>query len=86
MARPNTEASSSPAGKAAAVTASDSTSITSGPARGLLVATAGSYDVLLANNSAVVTMYLAAGVIHPMRVLRVNSTSAASTSGIVAFW
>jgi hypothetical protein len=34
----------------------------------------------------VVTTYLAAGIVHPLRVERVNSTSAASTSGIVTYY
>jgi hypothetical protein len=76
----------SPSSKCAAVTAHDSTAIATGIGRGLLVATAGNYDVLLAENAAVVTIYLAAGIIHPMCVERVNSTSAASTSGIVTFY
>jgi hypothetical protein len=49
-----------------------------------LVATAGSYDILYENGAAVRTTYLAAGIWHPMRVERVNSTSAASTSGVLA--
>jgi hypothetical protein len=76
----------SASGKCAAVTAHDSTAISTGIGRGLLVATAGNYDILLAENSAVVTIYLAAGIVHPLRVERVNSTSAASTSGIVTFY
>jgi hypothetical protein len=78
--------STSPSGKCAAVTASDTVAIATGIGRGFLVATAGNYDILLADNSAVVTTYLAAGIVHPLRVERVNSTSAASTSGIVTFY
>jgi hypothetical protein len=75
-----------PSGKCAAVTAHDSTAISTGVGRGILVATAGNYDLLLADNSAVVTTYLAAGIVHPLRVERVNSTGAASTSGIVTYY
>ena len=78
--------SSAPSHKCAAVTAHDSTAISTGVGRGLLVATAGNYDVLLDGNAAVVTLYLAAGIIHPICVERVNSTGAASTSGIVTFY
>jgi hypothetical protein len=75
-----------PSGKCAAVTASDTVAIATGITRSLLVGTSGTYDVLLADNSAVVTLYLAAGAMYPLRVERVNSTGAASTSGIVAFY
>lgn len=76
----------SPSIKCAAVTAHDATAISTGVGRGLLVATAGNYDVLLDGNAGVVTMYLAAGIIHPICVERVNSTGAASVSGIVTFY
>lgn len=75
-----------PATKAAAVTAHDSNAIATGVTRGLLVKTAGDYTLLLAGDSVAVTMNLAAGVVHPLRVTRVNSTGAASTSGIVGFY
>jgi hypothetical protein len=75
-----------PSGHCAAVTTSDTVAIATGEGRGLLVATAGNYTVLLADDSAAVVLYLAAGIIHPIRVTRVNSTSAASTSGIVTFY
>jgi len=85
MSNSNASINTLPSRKAVAVTASDSTAITGGPVRGILVATAGSYDLLLPGNAAVVTIYLAAGIVHPISVTRVNSTSAASTSGIVGF-
>lgn len=66
------------------VTASDSTDfITSGTSRGLLVKTTGDYKVTMQDGSTP-TMYLAAGIWHPIRCTRVWSTGAASTSGIVA--
>lgn len=76
----------SPTGKCAAVTASDTVAITGGPTRGILVKTAGDYSILLVDNAAAVTINLAAGVVHPLRVTRVDSTGAASTTGIVGFW
>lgn len=76
----------SPTRKCAAVTASDTVAITGGPTRGLLVKTAGDYTLLLADNAAAVAINLAAGVIHPLCVTRVNATSAASADGIVGFW
>lgn len=70
--------------RVAAVTCSDSDEITD-VTDALLVATAGNYTILLENGGdTAVQMYLAAGIWHPMRVKRVNSTSAASTSGVVA--
>lgn len=70
--------------KAAAVTASDTVPFAA--CAGLSVKTAGDYTVLLAGDSAAVTMNLAAGIIHEISAKRVNSTGAASTSGIVAFY
>lgn len=72
--------------RAAAVTASDTVAIASGVTRGLSVKTAGDYTILLQGDSAAVTMNLAAGVVHPLNVKRVNSTGAAATTGIVAFY
>jgi hypothetical protein len=85
MSNNNASITSVPSGKPVAITASDSTSITGGPVRGILVATAGNYDLLCPGNTVVVPVYLAAGIIHPIRVTRVNSTNAASTSAIVGF-
>jgi hypothetical protein len=69
---------------AIAVTASDSADFHIAPARGLLVATTGNYKVTMQDGSTP-TLYLAGGIIHPLRCKRVWSTGAASTSGIVAF-
>lgn len=79
--------SSAPSKSFAAVTCSDTTSFTRGEGRGLLVATSGNYTILPAGpNSTAVTVYLVAGVVHPIRCVRVNSTGAASTSGVVVFY
>jgi len=75
-----------PSGSCAAVTTSDATSFARGECRGLSVTTSGSYTILLSKDSTAVAMYLAAGIIHPLRAVRVNTTGAASTSGIVAFY
>jgi hypothetical protein len=75
-----------PANKAVSVTAHDSTNIATGVTRGLLVKTAGDYVLLLGGDSATVTINLAAGVVHPLRVKRVNSTGSAATTGIVGFY
>jgi len=54
--------------------------------RGLSVGTSGNYTVVTAKNpSRTATVYLVAGVIYHLIVLRVNSTDAASTSGIVGW-
>ena len=77
----------SPSGSCKAVTTSDTVSISTGPCRGILVATAGSYTLLLTDDgTSAVAVYLAAGIVHPIRVRRVNTTGAASTVGIVAFY
>lgn len=73
---------------AKAITPSDSANFatTNGnPSRGLLVKTTGDYKLTMEDGSEV-TMYLMAGVVHPIRCKRVWSTGAASTSGIVAFY
>jgi hypothetical protein len=72
--------------RARAVTCSDTVEFPDGAAIGLLVKTAGDYTILLADDTTAIAMNLAAGVIHPIRAKRVNSTSAASTSGVVAFY
>jgi hypothetical protein len=72
--------------KAAAVSCSDSVAIASGVAQGLLVKTAGDYTILLAGDTVAVTMNLAAGVIHEIAAKRVNSTGAAATTGVTAFY
>lgn len=77
----------SPSGHCLAVTASDTVDIATGPTRGILVKTAGDYVLILADDgTSQVTVNLAAGVVHPIRVKRVYSTGSASTSGIVGFW
>lgn len=83
---PRNLASTGPGRKLAAVTAHDTNAISTGVTRGLIVKTAGDYTVLMADDSAAVTVYLAAGIVHPLCVQRVNSTGAASTSGIVAVY
>jgi hypothetical protein len=74
-----------PGTRLAAVTASDTVDIAE-VTRGLIVATAGSYKLLLVDDTTEIATYLAAGIVHPFRVKRVFSTSAASTSGIVAVY
>jgi hypothetical protein len=70
--------------RAAPVTCSDSVGFL--VCRGLSVATAGSYTVLLQGDTVAVAMNLAAGVIHKLAAKRVNSTGAAATVGVVAFY
>lgn len=72
--------------KAAAVTVSDTVAIATGPTRGIMVTTAGAYTILLEGDTDAVVMTLAASVIYPLAVKRVNATSAASANGIVAFY
>ena len=51
--------------------------------RGISVTTAGNYTLLTVGNARAVVQHLLAGVIYPISVIRVNSTGAASTTGIV---
>lgn len=73
-----------PASKAFTITASDTVAIGQ-PCRGIMVTTAGAYTILLESSDTAIAMTLIAGVIYPMLVKRVNSTSAASTTGIIGF-
>lgn len=70
--------------RAAAVTCSDTVGFT--PSRGLSVKTAGDYTILYVGDTVAVTVNLAAGVIHKIAAKRVNSTGAASTTGVVAYY
>lgn len=50
--------------------------------RAICVTTAGNYTIITPGDDAV-TVYLAAGIFHPIRCVRINATGAASTSGVV---
>lgn len=65
----------------AAITPSDSVNLTT-PIRGLYVAVAGNVSVLGLDDVTVVWPALAAGIPHPIRAKRVNSTGTTAT-GIV---
>jgi ribosomal protein L2 len=67
------------------VTCSDTVDLTD-ISRGLMVKTAGDYPLILADMTASVTVNLAAGVNHWLRVSRVYSTGAAATTGVVAVY
>lgn len=70
--------------KAAAVTCSDTVGFA--PCRWLSVKTAGDYTVLYDGDTVAVAVNLAAGILHPMSVKRVNSSGAAATTGVVAHY
>ena len=72
--------------KAAAVTCSDTVVIATGPSRWLSVKTAGDYTILYDGDTVAVTVNLTAGVLHPISAKRVNSSGAASTTGVVAHY
>jgi len=74
--------------KCVAVTCSDTVAITPAGSVGLLVATAGLYTLLLNGDTVAVEQYLAAGIIHPLAVKRVNLTgnAPAATTGIRAYY
>lgn len=69
------------------VTPNDSTDLPDGPCRAIMVATAGSYNLVLAGDDSTDDdpVYLAAGVPIALRVRRVK-TGGASASGIVAIY
>ena len=67
------------------MTPNDSTDLTAAT-RGLYVGVSGDVVVIMADDSAAVTITgLAAGVVHPLRVKRVKSTGTTASS-IVAFY
>jgi len=73
------------AGSAVAITPNDSTDLTT-PTRGLYVGASGDVSVILVGDTNPVTLVgLAAGIVHPLRVRRVRSTSTSATS-IVGVW
>ena len=79
-----TESPVDPVQWAEAVTTSDGTDHANGPYSALCVTTAGTYKITtLMDND--VSVYLAAGVLHPIWVRRVWSTGSAATTGIVGF-
>ncbi|MFZ0547822.1 MAG: hypothetical protein WAM60_20420 [Candidatus Promineifilaceae bacterium] len=70
-----------PAAEAEAVTPSDSANID--PTRGIYVGTSGDLRVMMLNGDIVTFSSLAAGIVHPLQVVRVYSTST-TASEIVA--
>jgi hypothetical protein len=73
-----------PARDAAPVTPSDSTNLTAVP-RALYVGQAGDLSVLMAGGQSVVFSTVPAGLILPVRAVRVNATGT-TAAGIVALW
>jgi hypothetical protein len=65
------------------ITPSDSASL-SAPVRGLVVSVAGDVKVVMVDNT-VATIYLAAGIIHPLIVTKIYSTGTAAT-GIIGLY
>lgn len=70
---------SRPAQAAFAVTPHDSTNFTTA-ARGIYVGVSGNVVAVMLNGDVVTFVGLAAGVIHPIACVRINSTSTDATS------
>lgn len=70
-----------PAERASSVTPNDSTNFE--PTRGIYAGASGDLHVLMANGDEATFVGLAAGVVHPLSVVRVYSTSTTAT-GILA--
>ncbi len=70
-----------PLSRLVALTLHDSTDFTD-VMRGICVTTAGNYTIVTPAGDAV-AVNLAAGIFHPIRCKRINSTGAASASGVV---
>ena len=73
-----------PATNAVAVTPSDTVDLTY-PSRGIIVGVAGNIAVNMMESGTNVVIPVAAGVVHPLRVTRVYSTSTTATT-IVALY
>ena len=74
-----------PAQGAVAVTPSDGADLPTSPTRGLIVGVAGNVKVTMGNGDVVVLPALAAGVIHPVSVVRVWSTNTTATSIVAVY-
>lgn len=74
----------SPARRLRAVTPSDSTDLTAGIAKALLIGVGGTISVIAADDTAAVTLTVEAGIL-PVRVKRVRATGTTATS-IVALY
>lgn len=70
-----------PAAGAGSVTPSDSANID--PTRGIYVGASGDLRVMMVNGDIITFSDIAAGIVHPLQVVRVYSTSTTAT-GIVA--
>ena len=66
-----------PSGAAASVTPNDSTNIA--PTRGLYVGVSGDVKVTMLDGTAVTFVGVAAGIVHPLQVVRVWSTGTDAT-------
>jgi hypothetical protein len=75
-----------PARSAVAITPDDNTDLARGATRGLYIGGGGDVTVIMADDSAAVTLAgLVAGVVHPLRVKRVKATGTTAT-GIVGLF
>ena len=81
----STETIIAPGSRMVALTLSDSVDLAD-ISVGIAVKTAGDYPLVLAGMTAPVTITLAAGIVHPLRVKRAFATGAASASGVVAIY
>lgn len=75
----------SPAWDAAAITTSDTVSITGAPTRAVYVGGAGNVVALMASGSVVTFTGVPAGTVLPIRVDRINATSTTATSLVALF-
>lgn len=81
----DSQTSSSPSGDLVAVTPHDTNALTNGVTRGLYVGGSGNIVVIAQNGQTITLNSVAAGVILPIRVTHVKSTSTTAT-GIVAVY
>lgn len=75
----------SPANKGFAVTPSDTVNFVPGTCSGIYVGVAGNVVVVNMDDSTTTFVGLAAGVVHPIKAKRINSTNTTATS-IVALY
>jgi hypothetical protein len=82
---PKTEIANGSARKATVVTPNDSTNLAGGVSKGLYVGVAGNVVVTMADGTDATFTALAAGIIHPISVLKVKSTGTTATNILAVY-
>lgn len=79
------EGGTAPAQGLAAVTPNNAADLPVSPTRGLYVGVSGDVSVVTAQGDTVLLKGLAAGILHPLAVVRVRSTGTTATDIVAAY-